>query len=86
MVKRIWRNCSVLKNVSLIKEDLGINLTWNKNIIRITFVKATSFNDHKVVCRYCNRIGHLSYACPIKKNAYFGIKIVCASKGTIANT
>ena len=40
------------------------------------FVKATSVSDHIVVCHYCNKNGHLSYSCPIKKNAYFGIKCV----------
>ena len=40
------------------------------------FVKATTTRDHKILCHYCNRNGHLSYACLIKKNAYFGIKAI----------
>ena len=39
------------------------------------FVEATSVSDHIVVCRYCNRNGHLSYTCSIEKNAYF--RIIC---------
>ena len=38
------------------------------------FVRASSSNDTKYVCNYCNQNGHTSFSCPIKKNTYFGVK------------
>ena len=40
------------------------------------FVKASSSNDSKYVCNYCNQNGHTSFSCPVKKNAYFSVKQV----------
>ena len=42
MIKRIWKNYSALKNESLIKEDLHISLTGNKNITIITLLRLPS--------------------------------------------
>ena len=39
------------------------------------FVKAISIND-QIVCHYCNRNDHINYRCPIKRNAYYGIKCI----------
>ena len=38
------------------------------------FVKASSSIDAKYVWNYCNKNKHTSVSCPIKKDAYFGIK------------
>ena len=40
------------------------------------FVKVTSVSDHKIVCHYCNQNGHMKYNCPVKRNAYYGVKCV----------
>ena len=69
MVKGIWKN----------KGGLGYKPKLKQKYCKNYFVKATSVSDHKVVCHYCNRNGHLSYA-------YFGIKTISVPKGTIANT
>ena len=44
------------------------------------FVKASSPNDPKLVCNYCNQDGHTSFYCAIKNNTYFGAKQVWVPK------
>ena len=38
------------------------------------FAKSASINN-LVVCNYCNQNGHMKLGCPIKINAYYGVKV-----------
>ena len=50
------------------------------------FVIATSISDYKFIYHYCNQNGHMKNRCPMKRNAYYGVKCVWILKETIANT
>ena len=53
----------------------GIGYQFLKqNYFKNYFVKASSSHDTKFVCNYCNQNRHTSFSCPIKKDAYFGVK------------
>ena len=49
------------------------------------FVNSTSINN-QLVYHYCNQDGHMKNRCPIKRNAYYGVKCIWVPKGTISNT
>ena len=85
MGKICWITCLTLKNVCFIKEDLAISLIWNNCIIRTTLWSVHLFNN-QVVCHYYNQDGHMKNRCPVKKNAYYGMKCIWVPEGTIANT
>ena len=65
----------------------GIGYKWNlkQKYYKNYFVKSTSINN-QVVCHHCNQDGHIKFRCPVKINAYYGVKCVWVLKGTIAKT
>ena len=68
------------KIVFLTKEVLDTNLFEKNKYLKNYFVKASSSNNLKLVCNYYNQDGHISFSCPFKKNAYFGVKYVWVPK------
>ena len=68
------------------KGGLGYKPNLKQKYYKNYFVKATSTSDHKIVCHYCNQNGHMKYRCPVKRNAYYGVKCIWAPKGTVANS
>ena len=68
------------------KGGLGYKPNLKQKYYKNYFVKATSTSDHKIVCHYCNQNGHMSFRCPVKRNAYYGAKCIWVPKGTISNT
>ena len=42
--------------------------------------KNEGFHNSKYVCHYCNKIGHLSFNCPIKQITHFGAKLIWVPK------
>lgn len=43
-------------------------------------VESDTFYSSKRVCHFCNKNGHLSFECPIKKCAHFGMKLIWVPK------
>ena len=68
------------------KGGLGYKPNLKQKYFKNYFVKATSTSDYKIVYHYCNQDGHMKYRCPVKRNAYYGVKCIWVPKGTIANT
>ena len=66
------------------KGGIGYKPNLKQKYYKNYFVNATSIND-QIVCHYCNKNGHMSYGCSVKKNAYYRIKYIWVSKGTITN-
>ena len=62
------------------KGGIGYKANYYKNY----FVKSTPINN-QVVCHYCNQDEHMKNRCPMKRNAYYGMKCIWVPKGTIAN-
>ena len=56
------------------KGGIGYKPFIKTRYLKNYFVKASSSNDTKYACNYCNQNGHTSFSYPIKKNAYFGVK------------
>ena len=56
------------------KGGLGYRPFLKQKYLKNYFVKASSSNDQKLSCTYCNKIGHTSFHCFVKKNDYFGKK------------
>ena len=46
------------------------------------FLKSTSISN-QVVCHYCNQNDHMKNRCPVKRNAYYGMKCVWVPKSEI---
>ena len=67
------------------KGGLGYKPYLKQKYYKNYFVKATSTND-QIVCHYCNQNGHMSFRCPVKRNAYYGAKCIWVPKGIITNT
>ena len=40
----------------------------------------STFINNQVVCHYCNQDGHMKNRCPMKRNAYYGVKSVWVPK------
>ena len=68
------------------KGGIGYKLFLKINYLKNYFVKASSSNDSKFVCNYCNQNGHTNFSCPIKKNAYFSVKHVWVPKTPKTNS
>ena len=68
------------------KGGLGYKPNLKQKYYKNYFVKATSTNDHKIACHYCNQNGHMKLRCPVKRNAYYGVKCIWVPKGTVANS
>ena len=68
------------------KGGLGCKPNLKQKYYKNYFVKATSTSDHKIVCHYYNQNGHMKYRCPVKRNAYYGVKCIWIPKGIIANS
>ena len=67
------------------KWGIGYKPNLKQKYYKSYFVKNTSINN-QIVCHYCNQDGHMKNRCPMKKNAYYGVKYVWVPKGTIANS
>ena len=68
------------------KRGLGYKPKLKQKYYKNYFVKATSTSDHKIVCHYCNGNDHMKLRCPVKRNAYYGVKYIWVPKGTITTT
>ena len=62
------------------KGGIGYKPFLKTKYLKNYFVKASSSNNSKFLCNYCNQNEHTSFSCPIKKNAYFGVKHVMMPK------
>ena len=86
MGKKILDNLLNSQKCVFMKGRLGYKPNLKQKYYKNYFVKVTSTSDHKIICHYCNRNGQMSFRCPIKRNAYYGVKYVWVPKGTISNT
>ena len=43
------------------------------------FMKSTSSNN-QIVCHFCNQDDHMKNRCPVKRNAYYGMKCIWVPK------
>ena len=68
------------------KGGIGYKPFLKTKYLKNYFVKASSPNDPKFVCNYCNQNGHTSSYCDIKKNTYFGVKQVWVPKAPNTNS
>ena len=59
---------------------LGYKPNLKQKYYKNYFIKATSTNDHKIVCYYCNQNGHMKYKCPVKKECILWCQIHLGSK------
>ena len=66
------------------KGGIGYKPNLKQKYYKNYFVSNTSINN-QVIC-YCNQDGHMKNIYPVKRNAYYGVKCIWVSKGTIANT
>ncbi|KAI9162206.1 hypothetical protein LWI28_024903 [Acer negundo] len=66
------------------KSGLGYNSSLKQKFYKKYFIKAST-NESHVTCNYCNRLGHKSYACPIRLNTYIGMKKIWVPKATKTN-
>ena len=85
MEKRYWITCLIHKKCVIDKECIGYKSNLKQKYYKNYFVKS-SFINNQVVCHHCNQDGHIKNRCPVKRNAYYGIKCVWLPKGTITNT
>ena len=67
------------------KGDTGYKSNLKQKYYQSYFVKNTSINN-QIVSYYCNQDGHMKNTCPVKRNAYYGVKCVWVPKGTIINS
>ena len=67
------------------KGGIGYKTNLKQKYYKNKFVKSTSINN-QVVYHHCNQDGHMKNRCPVKRNAYYGIKCIWVPKGIIANT
>ena len=61
------------------KHGIGYKFLIQK-YLKNKYFKASSSNDSKYVCDYCNQNGHTSFLGPIKKDTYFSVKQVWVPK------
>lgn len=65
------------------KGGLGYKPNKNQKYLKNYFVKAKESYDPSHTCNYCRKLGHLIYACPIKKNKI--VDMIWVPKGTTPN-
>ena len=68
------------------KGGLGYKPNLKQKYYKNYFVTATSTSNHKIVCHFCNQDGHMKNRCPVKRNAYYGVKCIWVPKGTVVNS
>ena len=73
------KNISKRKNMFKKKNFVSTSSYMHKRFSN-HIVKSDEFHNSKYVCYFCNKNGHLSFECPIKKCAHFGIKFVWVPK------
>ena len=64
------------------KGGIGYKSFQKTKYLKNYFVEASSSNDSKFACNYCNQNEYTSFSCLIKKNAYFGVKQVWMPKAS----
>ena len=62
------------------KSGIGYKTFIKAKYLKHYFVKASSQNDSKLVCNFCNQNGHTTSYCIIKKNTNIGVKQVWVPK------
>ena len=85
MDKRCWKTCSIHKKCVFDKGGIGYKPNLKQKYYKNYFVKSTSINN-QIVCHHCNQDGHMKNRCPVKRNAYYGVKCIWVLKGIIVNT
>ncbi|GAV73003.1 hypothetical protein CFOL_v3_16490 [Cephalotus follicularis] len=63
------------------KAGLGYEHMKNVKHFNNFFVKK---NEHKIVCNYCDKLGHVSTSCFVRNNLYYGkSRKIWVPKGTL---
>ena len=61
------------------KGGIGYKPNLKQKYYKNYFVKSTS-SSNQVVCHFCNQDGLMKNRCPVKRNAYYGMKCIWALK------
>ena len=77
--KPIFKQSLFHKDVSK-KKDFVIKSPFVQKYFRPNLPKNEGFHVSKCICHYCNKIGHFTGGCPIKRNMHFGAKMVWVPK------
>ena len=62
------------------KKDFVTKPPFMQKCFKPNLLKKEGFHVSKCICHYCNKIGHFTSDCPIKRNMHFGIKMVWVPK------
>ena len=68
------------KKINFKKNDFVTKPSYVQKSFSHYLHKNEGFHNSKCVCHCCNKIGHLSFNCPIKKIAHFGAKLIWVPK------
>ena len=81
ILKQILFHKNISKRKNVLKKN---NFVFTSSYVQKRFsnhiVESDEFHNSKCVCYFWNKSGHLSFECPIKKSAHFGMKFVWVSK------
>ena len=73
MGKRCWITCLIHQKYVFDKGGIGYKPNLKQKYYKNYFVKSTSSNN-QIVCHFYNQDGHMKNRCPVKRNAYYGMK------------
>ena len=62
------------------RNDFVIKPPFVQKCFNPNLLKNEGFHISKCICYYCNKIGHFTSDCPIKRNMHFGAKMVWVPK------
>ncbi len=62
------------------RNDFVVKPPFMQKCFQPNILKKEGFHISKCICHYCNKIGHFTSDCPIKRNMHFGAKMIWVPK------